>query len=86
MAQHAEAASETPPPDLIRKATETRAKDVGRSLARLDPADMSLISIAPGDVVRLVGKQRLSPRRARSSVGLAARWQEAVAAEQVVRQ
>src|SRR5215472_755830 len=43
--------------DLVRKATEALAKDVGRGLARLDPADMSLTGIAPGDVVRLTGKR-----------------------------
>lgn len=57
MTEHGEAVTETAPCDLVRKATEALAKDVGRGLARLDPADMSLTDIAPGDVIRLTGKR-----------------------------
>ncbi|HKA58434.1 MAG TPA: ATPase, partial [Gemmatimonadales bacterium] len=57
MAQYGEAVRATAPGDLMRKATEALAKDVGRGLARLDPADMSLTGIAPGDVIRLIGKR-----------------------------
>src|SRR5262245_6127672 len=57
MAQHGEAAREAAPCDLMRKATEALAKDVGRGLARLDPADMSRTGTAPGDVIRLIGKR-----------------------------
>ena len=57
MAEHGEAMTETVPGDLTCKATEALPKDVGRGLARLDPADMNLTGIAPGDVVRLTGKR-----------------------------
>jgi transitional endoplasmic reticulum ATPase len=48
---------ETVPVDLVRKATEALPRDVGRGLARLDPADMSFAGLAPGDVIRLIGKR-----------------------------
>jgi transitional endoplasmic reticulum ATPase len=57
MTEHSGAVAETVPCGLVRKATEALAKDVGRGLARLDPADMSLTGIAPGDVIRLTGKR-----------------------------
>src|SRR5262249_41288687 len=57
MTEDSGAVTETVPCDLVRKATEALAKDVGRGLARLDPADMSLTGIAPGDVIRLTGKR-----------------------------
>src|SRR5215510_8183193 len=57
MTEDSEAVTETVACDLVRKATEALAKDVGRGLARLDPADMSLTGIAPGDVIRLTGKR-----------------------------
>ena len=53
------AASDQPQPaELARKASEALAKDVGRGVARLDPADMSAIGAAPGDVIHLVGKKQ----------------------------
>src|SRR5215475_14979383 len=57
MTEDSGAVTETVLCDLVRKATEALAKDVGRGLARLDPADMSLTGIAPGDVIRLTGKR-----------------------------
>ena len=56
MTEHSGAVTETVPCDLVRKATEALAKDVG-GLARLDPADMSLTGVAPGDVIRLTGRR-----------------------------
>ena len=57
MQERIEVAKPAEPAELTRKATEALAKDVGRGLARLDPADMSLLGIAPGDVIRLTGKK-----------------------------
>ena len=68
MTEHGEAVTETVPCDLVRKATEALAKDVGRGLARLDPADMSLTGIAPGDVIRLTGKRATVAKAMRSRV------------------
>lgn len=48
---------ESEPPELTRKATEALAKDVGRGLARLDPADMATLGVAAGDVIRVIGKR-----------------------------
>ena len=57
MQERIEVAKPAEPAELTRKATEALTKDVGRGLARLDPADMSVLGIAPGDVVRLTGKK-----------------------------
>jgi transitional endoplasmic reticulum ATPase len=43
--------------DITRKVAEALPKDVGRSLARLDPADMTALGIGPGDVVRILGER-----------------------------
>ncbi len=43
--------------DIVRKVAEALPKDVGRGLARLDPADMVIMGIKPGDVVRLIGER-----------------------------
>jgi len=56
MTQH-EAVNDAVDSDLMRKATEALPKDVGRGLARIDPNDMTLTGIAPGDVIRLTGKR-----------------------------
>jgi transitional endoplasmic reticulum ATPase len=56
MTQH-EAVNDAVDSDLMRKATEALPKDVGRGLARIDPSDMTLTGIAPGDVIRLTGKR-----------------------------
>ena len=47
----------TRPPELTRRVAEALPKDVGRGLARLDPADMASIGIKPGDVIRLIGER-----------------------------
>lgn len=43
---------------LRLRATEALVKDVGRALARLDPADMALLGVEIGDIVEVVGKRR----------------------------
>ncbi len=42
---------------LKLKVTEALAKDLGRGLARLDPADMARLGLEVGDIVELEGKQ-----------------------------
>ena len=42
---------------LKLKVTEARPKDLGRGLARLDPADMARLGVGVGDVVEVVGKR-----------------------------
>ncbi|MFH0982018.1 MAG: CDC48 family AAA ATPase [Planctomycetota bacterium] len=42
---------------LSLKVAEALGKDVGRGLARLDPADMAALGLEIGDVVELVGKR-----------------------------
>jgi transitional endoplasmic reticulum ATPase len=39
------------------KVTEALSKDVGRALARLDPADMLTLKLEIGDIVEIVGKR-----------------------------
>lgn len=42
---------------LALKVAEALAKDAGRGLARLDPADISRLSLAVGDIVQISGKR-----------------------------
>lgn len=51
--------SQTPPSvvQISLRVTESLPKDVGRGIARLDTADMQIIGVQPGDVVRIVGKK-----------------------------
>ncbi|NQW21976.1 MAG: CDC48 family AAA ATPase [SAR202 cluster bacterium] len=42
---------------LTLAATEAMSKDVGRGIARMDPANMATIGVQVGDIVRLVGKR-----------------------------
>jgi transitional endoplasmic reticulum ATPase len=42
---------------LKLKVTEAMPKDLGRGLARLDPADMATMGVEVGDVVEIVGKR-----------------------------
>ena len=42
---------------LTLKVAEALAKDVGRSIARLDPQDMSAMGIEVGDIVEVLGKR-----------------------------
>lgn len=43
---------------LRLKVTEALGKDVGRALARMDPADIKAIGVEIGDIVEIVGKRR----------------------------
>ncbi len=51
--------SQTPPSvvQISLRVTESLPKDVGRGIARLDTADMQIIGVQPGDVVRIMGKK-----------------------------
>jgi transitional endoplasmic reticulum ATPase len=44
--------------ELRLKVTEALIKDVGRALARMDPADMQIMGVDIGDIVEVVGKRR----------------------------
>ncbi len=44
--------------ELRLKVTEALIKDVGRALARMDPADMLIMGVDIGDIVEVVGKRR----------------------------
>ena len=46
---------------LRLRVVEAASRDVGRGLIRLDPSDMELLGVRPGDIVKIIGK--------RSSVG-----------------
>ena len=48
--------------EITRKVAEALPKDVGRGLARLDPADMVSLGIEPGDVIRLVGERETAAK------------------------
>src|SRR3990167_11316956 len=43
---------------LRLKVTEWLGKDVGRALARMDPADIKALGVEIGDIVEIVGKRR----------------------------
>lgn len=43
---------------LRLKVTEALVKDVGRALARMDPADMLILGLEIGDIVEVMGKRR----------------------------
>lgn len=43
--------------ELKLKVAESLVKDVGRGLARLDPADMAKLGVEVGDIVQIVGKR-----------------------------
>lgn len=47
---------------LSLKVTEAMNKDVGRGIARIDPADMQALEAEIGDVVEIVGKRRTVAR------------------------
>ena len=42
----------------LLKVTEGLGKDVGRALARMDPADIKTLGVEIGDIVEIVGKRR----------------------------
>jgi len=48
--------------EITRKIAEALPKDVGRGLARLDPADMANMGIEPGDVIRLIGERETAAK------------------------
>ncbi|MEK7404226.1 MAG: CDC48 family AAA ATPase [Acidobacteriota bacterium] len=49
---------ETAPANSLQlKVTEAQAQDVGRGMARLDPADISRLGAAVGSIVRITGKK-----------------------------
>jgi transitional endoplasmic reticulum ATPase len=48
--------------EITRKVAEALPKDVGRGLARLDPADMASMGIEPGDVIRLIGERETAAK------------------------
>jgi transitional endoplasmic reticulum ATPase len=50
--------SETGDEALKLKVAEALGKDVGRALARMDPADMAAIDLEIGDIVEVEGKRR----------------------------
>ncbi len=48
--------------EITRKVAEALPKDVGRGLARIDPADMVSMGIEPGDVIRLIGERETAAK------------------------
>ncbi len=56
------AVKERSPREIARKVAEALPKDVGRGLARLDPADMASMGIEPGDIIRLVGERETAAK------------------------
>jgi len=43
---------------LILKVSEAKAKDVGRAIVRIDPADFKNIGIEVGDIIEVYGKRK----------------------------
>ena len=43
---------------LTLKVSEAKAKDVGRAIVRIDPADLKKIGIEVGDIIEVYGKRR----------------------------
>ncbi|MDX2128620.1 MAG: CDC48 family AAA ATPase [Chloroherpetonaceae bacterium] len=48
----------SPPATLSLKIKEGLQKDVGRSIARLDPADMNSLGLVGGDIIEILGKSK----------------------------
>lgn len=44
--------------ELILKVKESLLKDVGRAIARIDPADMKIAGLSPGDIILIEGKRK----------------------------
>lgn len=44
-------------PDITLKIAEAFSKDVGRGLARIDPADMTQLDADVGDIIEIIGKR-----------------------------
>ncbi|MBI2304642.1 MAG: CDC48 family AAA ATPase [Chloroflexi bacterium] len=49
--------TQAPAETLTLVVAEAMTKDVGRAIARLDPADMAKMGVAVGDIVQIVGKK-----------------------------
>jgi hypothetical protein len=45
------------PPEAVLKVAEAGPKDVGRSIARIDPEDMARLGASVGDIVEIKGKR-----------------------------
>jgi len=45
-------------PSVTLRVAEARARDVGRGIARIDPAAMSQLGISTGDVIEILGKRK----------------------------
>ncbi len=47
-------------PSLTRafRVTEARSRDVGRNIARLDPQDLEVLGLSPGQAIEIVGRRR----------------------------
>ena len=43
---------------LTLKIKETLPKDVGRAIARIDPADMKTLEVEAGDIIEIEGKRK----------------------------
>ncbi|HLA85589.1 MAG TPA: CDC48 family AAA ATPase [Thermoguttaceae bacterium] len=50
--------SSTATREITLKVSESTGKDVGRGLARIDPADMTLLGLDVGDMVEVVGQKK----------------------------
>lgn len=48
--------------ELILRVVEARSRDVGRGLARLHPADLELLNLAPGQLLEIIGRRRTVAR------------------------
>ncbi|MFQ6012096.1 MAG: CDC48 family AAA ATPase [Thermoplasmata archaeon] len=44
--------------EKVLRVTEAKTKDVGRGIARLDPAVMKVLGLTPGDIITIEGKKR----------------------------
>jgi transitional endoplasmic reticulum ATPase len=45
-------------PSITLRVAEARARDVGRGIARVDPAVMSQLGVSTGDVIEIIGKRK----------------------------
>lgn len=43
---------------LNLRVSESRAKDVGRGIARIDPTDMTKLAVEVGDIIQILGKRK----------------------------
>ncbi|MEE9593640.1 MAG: AAA family ATPase, partial [Thermoplasmata archaeon] len=44
--------------EKVLRVTEAKTKDVGRGIARLDPAVMKALGLTTGDIISIEGKKR----------------------------